>query len=277
MDTEWMRTMPKPPKVLMPNQSLTAYFGFEVRKHREGAKLSQTELADRLHWAKSTVGNLETAFRSPTVDHATDLDRFFTTDRFGWLHGLIVREELPDFFRPFARREPNATNIRMFEPLVIPGLLQIEEYARAVMAEGRAPEELEQAVAARMDRQKILDRREPPPPRLWVVLDRGVIRRQVGGPETMRKQLTHLIEAAERYNVTIQVVPESVGGYVGLEGGFSILSFDEGADIAYAGASGGGHMIEQQKDVARTGTRFELIRARALSADASVQLIREAL
>jgi transcriptional regulator with XRE-family HTH domain len=272
-----MRKMPKPPKALTPDQSLTAYFGFEVRKHREYAKLSQAELADRLHWAKSAVGNLETAFRSPTSDHAKDLDAFFATDRFGWLHGLIVREELPDFFRPFARREPDAANIRMFEPLVIPGLLQIEEYARALLATDQSPDQLEQAVAARMERQKILHRKEPTPPRLWIVIDEGVLRRQVGGVEVMRKQITHLLTMAERHDVTIQVVPSSVGEYIGLEGGFSILSFEDGADIAYAGASGGGHMIEQQKDVTRTITRFELIRSHALNVDESTRLIREAL
>jgi transcriptional regulator with XRE-family HTH domain len=269
--------MAKPPKVLKPDQSLSAYFGFELRKHRDEAGLSQPELADRLHWAKSAVGNLETAFRSPTQDHARDLDGFFSTDRFGWLYGLMIREQLPDFFRPFAAKEPEATDIRAFEPLLVPGLLQTEEYARAVMMSGQKPERLEQAVSARMERQKILDRKDPEPPRLWVVLDDGVIRRQVGGPDVMRKQLDHLLEMAQRYNVTIQLVPASVGAYPGLMGGFSILSFDEGADIAYAGAASGGYMIEQQKDVARTVTRFELIRAKAMSAQDSIMLIREAL
>ncbi|MCO5992578.1 helix-turn-helix domain-containing protein [Actinoallomurus rhizosphaericola] len=248
-----------------------------MRKHREGASLSQAELADQLHWAKSTVGNLETAFRSPTVDHAKDLDRFFTTDRFGWLHGLIVREELPDFFRPFARREPDATHIRAFEPSLVPGLLQIEEYIRALLATERDPADIEQTVAARLDRQRILHRKAPAPPRLWAVLDETVIRREVGGPEVMRKQLAHLLQMAECHNVIIQLVPMSVGAYPGLEGGFSILSFDEGADMAFAGASGGGHMIEQQKDVARAVTRFELIRSHAVSANESIRLIREAL
>jgi transcriptional regulator with XRE-family HTH domain len=200
--------MAKPPKVLKPDQSLSAYFGFELRKHRDDAGLSQPELADRLHWAKSAVGNLETAFRSPTQDHARDLDGFFSTDRFGWLYGLMIREQLPDFFRPF---------------------------------------------------------------------DEGVIRRQVGGSEVMRKQLDHLLNMAERYNVTIQIVPGSIGAYPGLEGGFSILSFDEGADVAFAEAAGGGHIIEQQKDVAATVTRFELIRAQAICVEESIGLIREAL
>jgi transcriptional regulator with XRE-family HTH domain len=269
--------MAKPPKALQPDQSLSAYFGFELRKHRDAAGLSQPELADRLHWAKSAVGNLETAFRSPTQDHARDLDGFFATDRFGWLYGLIIREQLPDFFRPFAAKESEATDIRAFEPLLVPGLLQIEEYTRAVMKAEQKPKGLEQAISARMERQKILYREEPDPPRLWVVLDEGVIRRQVGGSEVMRKQLDHLLNLAECYNVTIQIVPASIGAYPGLEGGFSILSFDEGADIAFAEAAGGGHIIEQQKDVAATVTRFELIRAQAIRVEESIGLIREAL
>lgn len=269
--------MAKPPKALTPDQSLTAYFGYELRKHREAAKLSQAELADRLHWARSTVGNLETAFRTPTSDHAKDLDRFFATDRFGWLYGLIIREELPDFFRPFARREPEASDIRMFEPLVVPGLLQTPEYARALLATDQSPEQLEKAVSARLERQKILHRQEPAPPRLWVVLDEGVLRRRIGGEEVMREQIKHLLAMAQRHDVTLQIVPSSVNEYIGLEGGFSILSFEDGADIAYAEAAGGGHMIEQQKNVARTVTRFELIRAQAVSVDESTRLIREAL
>jgi transcriptional regulator with XRE-family HTH domain len=269
--------MAKPPKVLKPDQSLSAYFGFELRKHRDEAGLSQPELADRLHWAKSAVGNLETAFRSPTQDHARDLDGFFSTDRFGWLYGLIIREQLPDFFRPFAAKEPEATDIRAFEPMLVPGLLQTEEYARAVMTSGQKPERLEQAVSARLERQRILHREEPDPPYFWVVLDETVIRRPVGGAVVMRKQLEQLLNMAERYNITIQLVPTSVGAYPGLEGGFSILSFSEGADIGYAEAAGGGHMIEQQKDVAKAVTRFELIRARAMSSEESLRRIREAL
>lgn len=269
--------MAKPPKALQPDQSLSAYFGFELRKHRDEAGLSQPELADRLHWAKSAVGNLETAFRSPTQDHARDLDGFFATDRFGWLYGLMIQEQLPDFFRPFAAKEPEATDIRAFEPLLVPGLLQTEEYARAVLAAGRKPEQLDQTVSARMERQKILHRAEPDPPRLWVVLDEGVIRRQVGGAEVMRKQLAHLLDTAQRYDVTIHLVSASIGAYLGLEGGFSILSFNEGASIAFAEASGGGHMIEQQKDVTRAVTRFELIRAEAMSAEDSMRLIQEAM
>src|SRR3954452_23242104 len=115
--------MPKPPKALNPAQSLSAYFGFELRKHREEAGPSQPELAERLHWARSAVGNLETAFRSPTQAHARDLDAHFRTDRFGLLYSLIMKEELPDFFRPFALKEPQATDIRAFEPLLVPGLL----------------------------------------------------------------------------------------------------------------------------------------------------------
>lgn len=269
--------MAKPPKILQPDQSLIAYFGYELRKHREERGLSQPGLAEQLHWAKSTVSHLETAARCPTEEHARDLDLFFGTDRFGWLYRLIMKNELPDFFRPFAAREPDASDIRAFQPLVIPGLLQTPEYARALFRTWKRPEEVEQAVAARMERQKILYREKPDPPHLWVIMDEWVIKRLVGGPEVMRKQLAHLLDIGERPNVTIQLVPVSIGEYPGLTGGISILSFEDGGDIAYSGASFGGYTIERQKDVSRLARSFELIRAEALSAKESAKLIREAM
>jgi transcriptional regulator with XRE-family HTH domain len=267
----------KPPKPLNPTASLRAYFGYEVRRHREAAGWSQEELAEALGYSRQLVGFLESADRVVQEDHAQALSRVFKTDRFLILYGLLLREELPDFFRPFAGKEPDAADIRGFEPLIVPGLLQTPAYARAILSIGQRPDWVERAVAARLERQKILFRDEPDPPRLWIVVDEAAIRRQVGGPEVMREQLGHLLDVAVRYNVEIQVVPSSVGEYAGIEGAFYILSFEEGGDVAYKEAAEGGIMIEQPKEVAKMAIRFNLIRAKALSSDESLKLIREAL
>jgi transcriptional regulator with XRE-family HTH domain len=227
----------KPPKPLNPTASLRAYFGYEVRRYREAAGWLQEQLAEALGYSRQLVGFLESADRVVQEDHAQALSRVFKTDQFLILYGLLLRDELPDFFRPFAAKEPDASDIRGFEPLIVPGLLQTPAYARALLSTAQPPDLVERAMAARMERQKILFRAEPDPPRLWVVMDEAVIRRQVGGPEVMREQLEHLLDVAARYNVEIQLVPSSAGEYAGLEGAFYILSFEEGGDIAYKAAS----------------------------------------
>lgn len=244
--------------------------------HREERGLTQEELADRLTWARPTISMLETALRSgPTEAHATALDSFFETRRFGHLYDLIRRERFPAFFRGYVDREPHATSIRTHEPLIMPGLFQSERYAATVLKAGRNPRELAEAIAARMERQGILTRAEPDPPRLWALIDETAIRRAVGGLSVMGPQLDRLLELSELYNIEIQIVPVSTQNYAGLDGAFSILSFDSSADIAYAEAARGGHLLEQQYDVSELALTFDLIRASALPTEDSLLLIKE--
>jgi transcriptional regulator with XRE-family HTH domain len=267
--------MGKQPKGLTPDHSLTDYFGWELRRHREERGLTQEELAEEILWARPTVTMLETASRGPTETHAKDLDKFFLTDRFGWLYGLIRRERFPAFFRGYVEREPEAVDIRTHEPLIMPGLFQTEAYAATVLRSGRKPTELSDAVAARMERQEILTRTEPDPPRVWALLDETVIRRTVGGASVMGPQLDRLMELNELYNVEIQIVPLSTQNYAGLDGAFALLSFDTGADIAYVEAARGGHLLEQQYDVAELALTFSLIQTSALPTEDSLLMIKE--
>ena len=142
----------------------------------------------------------------------------------GWWHDYA--DVLPSWFEAHVGLEEAATQIRCYEIQFVPGLLQTEDYARAVTLLGHAsaPErEIERRVRLRMARQAVLTRQEPL--NLWAVLDEAVLLRPMGSPEVMQAQVQHLIEAATRPNVTIQVVPFRAGGHAAAGGAFEILRF----------------------------------------------------
>jgi transcriptional regulator with XRE-family HTH domain len=144
----------------------------------------------------------------------------------GWWHDYS--DILPTWFEAYVGLEEAATGIRAYEIQFVPGLLQTEDYARAVTLLGHAnapADEIERRVKLRMARQGLLT--GPQPPHLWVVLDEAVLRRSVGRPGVMRGQLKHLLEATEWPNVTIQIVPFLAGGHAAAGGPFSILRFAE--------------------------------------------------
>jgi hypothetical protein len=174
--------------------------------------------------------------------------------------------------------EREAVSLRWFEPLLIPGLLQTEEYARAVLAAAHpaSPEdEVEGLVSARMDRQAILDQAEPP--LLWVILDEGVLTRPVGGPVVMRDQIERLVKAARRPRIVLQVVPGGVGAHAGLAGQFAIASFDGPPDVVYLDNALAGQVVERPGDVARVALLYDILKAEALSPRASIELARKAI
>lgn len=171
--------------------------------------------------------------------------------------------------------ESEATSIRAFAPIVVPGLLQTEEYARAVLQRGPIrlkAGEIETRVAARKARQAILDK--DPTPNTWFILDEAVIRRATGGPEVMRQQLLRLIEVAERSDVDLQVIPFSAGSHAGTLGPLVILGFPEGEDVVYCETYGGDLYPEV---VASYDDVLNRLAQEALSKSQSVDLIRRAV
>ena len=156
---------------------------------------------------------------------------------------------------------------------MVPGLLQTAEYARAILAAGpdTMEDELEQMVAARLERQAILDR--PRPPVLLVVLDEAVLHRGIGPPKIMHEQMLHLADLSGRHRITIQVVPARVGAHAGLLGGFAIASADSAPDIVYLETSADGQVAEKPRVVAQVTRRFDTLRAVALPKDDSRDLI----
>ncbi|HLQ57743.1 MAG TPA: helix-turn-helix transcriptional regulator [Streptosporangiaceae bacterium] len=144
----------------------------------------------------------------------------------GWWHDYS--DILPSWFEAYVGLEEAATRIRSYEIQFVPGLLQTEDYARAVtlLGHAKAPaKEIERRVSLRRARQALL--KGPRPPHLWVVLDEAVLRRPVGGRQVMREQLEYLIECAAMPNVTLQLIPFQAGGHAAAGGPFSILRFAE--------------------------------------------------
>jgi Domain of unknown function (DUF5753) len=167
-------------------------------------------------------------------------------------------------------------SIRQWEPVVVPGLLQTEEYARALITAwqpGDGADLVEQQVAARMNRQGLFQRESPP--LLWAVIGETVLTCPVGGPQVLRGQLARLLEAARLPKVIIQVVPLAAGAHPGLEGPLEIIARADTADSCYLEVQGIGQIIDRSEDVARYSLIFDMLRAIALSPEASRELIAE--
>jgi transcriptional regulator with XRE-family HTH domain len=268
--------MGRRPRKLDPTASAAALFGAKVRKHREANGWTQEQLGEKVFCTGDLISKIELALRAPSQDMAADFDRLFGTgEYFQELWHLVNKETLPDWFRPYPDLEAEAGTVRTFGLALIHGLLQTEDYAREIFRTGQTPEKLDQRLAARMKRQEILARGTPP--RLWVVLDEKALRADVGGPEVMKGQLAHLIDLAQRPNITIQIVPDGRGAYLGLNGPITILGFDEGPDVAYFDNQAGGQLVEEAAAVEKCEVRFELIRASALSQEESLELLKTSL
>jgi transcriptional regulator with XRE-family HTH domain len=262
------------PRDLDPGASVLAFFGAELRRCRLAADLSQEQLGQQVSYSAALVGLIENAKRVPSRDFAERCDDALATGgALARLWPLVSRETLPGWFRPWIEIEREATSLRSFEPLIIPGLLQTPEYARTLLSAQPAVTEdgLEQLAATRMDRQLILSREDPP--QLWCLLDEGALHRRVGGAKAMHDQLLHLAEIAQRPKVTVQVVPFEVGAHAGLLGAFVIASFDGAGDIVYLETAASGQVTETPSVVAEITLTYDTLRSEALPRTASRELI----
>jgi transcriptional regulator with XRE-family HTH domain len=260
-----------------PDRSALAVFADELRAQRDLAGLSRDELAGRLNYSASLVSMIESGHRSPSRDFAGRCDEAFgTPGTFARLEKRLRDVPFSSGFRPFQPYESEAASLRLFEHTLVPGLLQTEAYARAVLEThpNTAREVVEERVAARVARQVILDREEPAPPMLWVLLDENVLTREVGGPKVMHDQLVHLAEAARRPNVTVQVIP-GVGAHPGLLGAFAIAEVTGLPAIVYLETAHEGQTLEDPDVGARMSVRFDALRTEALTGRASLSLIEK--
>lgn len=202
---------------------------------------------------------------------AKDLDSALCSDgHFARLHPLVVRHAYPSWFLPYVELEREATSMRVFEAQIIPGLLQTEAYARSMLHAVRA-DNLDDLVAARLTRQGVGERENPP--RMWFVMDEHVLLRHIGGRDVMRAQLARLIEVGEQPRNVIQVVPRTVPAHAGLAGPFTLLGFEEGPDVLYVDGFGQGRLGLDTSEVADASRSYDLLRAVALSPEASADLI----
>ena len=193
----------------------------------------------------------------------------------GWWHSYD--DVLPSWFKVAVGLEESATLIRAYQPQVVPGLLQTEGYARAVTAASfpAAPaDDTERRVALRLARQQLFQRAEPP--RYWVVMDETVLRRQVGGPDVMREQIAHLINAARQPGITIQVIPFTAGWHPALYGMFNIYRFPDGQlpDIVYSEALTGAWYLNKPEETAQYAQALDTMCAQAASPEQSLTIFR---
>jgi transcriptional regulator with XRE-family HTH domain len=221
---------------------LRILLGAQLRRLREAKRITLEDAGKRIRASHSKISRLETGRVGFKDRDITDLLTLYgVTDEEeretlrslarranapGWWHDY--NDVLPHWFEAYVGLEEVAIQIREYEVQFVPGLLQTEDYARAVMLLGHdaaSAREIERRVRLRMQRQALLDRDEPPS--FWAVIDEAVLRRPTGSPATMRGQLKHLADMAHRPNVTIQVIPFLVGGHSAAGGPFSILRFAE--------------------------------------------------
>jgi transcriptional regulator with XRE-family HTH domain len=250
-------------------------FAEQLRAMREHAGMSRDDLGKAIGYTGSTIANIETMYRAPTPDQAARLD-----DALG-LPGIFTRIEerlhgvpFSAGFRPFQPYEAEAVALRLFEHSLIPGLLQTEEYARAVLEThpNTTEDEVNERVTARLARQAILSRDDPPAPVVWALLDEHVLRRTVGDPKVMHNALSHLADVGRRPNVTVQVMSD-VGGHAGLLGAFAIAELSTGNSIVYLETAADGQTVEVPETVRQIELRFDALRTEALTGRASLSLI----
>lgn len=251
-------------------------FGGTVQRYRLAAGISRREVAERTQCTEEMVERIENAVRIPSRGFALEADRLLGAD--GALAALwpsLVKSACPDWFWPVIELEQQASFVQEFETVAIPGLLQTQAYARAVFTTAHPTASalrIEQLVAARMDRQRLLDRCDPP--RIMIALDEAVLRRRVGGSRTMSEQLGHLMAVTELPEVHLQVIPFSVREHPGGMTPFRIMGFREGPDVLYGESFIGGQVTNDAHQLRQHQLAFNLIQAHALSPHDSRVLIR---
>jgi transcriptional regulator with XRE-family HTH domain len=264
---------------LYPSDSPTALFGFELRRHRKAKGWSQVRLSEKIPYSVGTISMIETAQRSPSEEFAGYCDEALEAEgALLRLWPMVNHASAPAWFRPWLDVEATAEAIRSWEPLVVPGLLQTEDYARAVLSGdvGATSEQIEMQVIARMERQAILTR--PTPPLLWFVIDEAVLHRPIGSPAVMSAQLARLLEAGQAPRITIQILPLNAYSTTGLAGGFAIAQAPGVFDTAYVESAGiMSRVTERPEDISVLTYRYEGIRSDALPQRESLELIKETL
>jgi transcriptional regulator with XRE-family HTH domain len=262
-----------------PETNPAAFLGGELRRARVAAGFSsQDALAARLGFDRTVVAKAETGERPPTDDvlaawcAACRLD----DELFGRLVVLARRADgpVPTWFEDWLRAEGEAHTLRFWQPLIVPGLFQTAEYARALfLAAGADDTKASELVAVRLERQSILDR--PDPPHVVTLLGESVLHRLIGSPAIMSDQLSHLGGMADRANVQVQIVPSARGANAGLSGGFALASCDGAPDVLRMEAVE--DVTEERRSLVRHATLiFDLVRGDALPREESRMLILEA-
>ncbi|MFE5814238.1 helix-turn-helix domain-containing protein [Streptomyces sp. NPDC056479] len=267
--------------------------GKRLQELRETAGLGREEAARILRVAAATIRRMETAevalkipyvqvlletYGVPEDEAAAFVSLAEEANQPGWWQRF--HDVLPDWFSLYVSLEGAAGIMRSYEPHFVPGLLQTEEYARAVMRAGTigqtGPETIERHVSLRMERQRLLER--PDPPHLWVIMDETVLRRPVsGGGRVMRDQVDKLLEYAERDRVTLQIAEFASGPHPGTYAPFTLFRFTEPElpDMVYTEYLSGALYLDSRKEVAAHLEVLDHMSTAAASAGRTKKILRE--
>ncbi|SCE82307.1 Helix-turn-helix domain-containing protein [Micromonospora haikouensis] len=246
----------------------------EIRRARGAAGMTQEAFGRGAGFSASHVSAVESGARALTMDFIRGADRALSTG--GLFERLVTKLGAPSWFLPWLDAERSATQLRYFEPNLIPGILQTEVYARAVLRldPKLTDDEVDRRVAARIQRQAILSREAPP--QVVVVMDEGAVRRAGEGSEKlMGEQLQHLVACAERPNISVHVVPADVGLHAGLSGPLSLAHLLDGSWVGHLESQLGGDVVNRPADLDTLFERWEGVRNEALSRRQSLDLIKE--
>ncbi|MEF9883512.1 helix-turn-helix domain-containing protein [Streptomyces sp. P9-A4] len=264
--------------------------GQELRRLREAKNMTAEQVAERLLVSQSKISRLENGRRSISQRDVRDLCGVYEVEdermvdslmqmakdsrQQGWWHAF---GDIP--YSVYIGLETDAESLRMYEPQIIPGLLQTRAYAEAVIS-GALPEstpaEIEKRVTVRTRRQERI-RDEERPLRLWAVIDEGALHRTVGNRQLMVEQLEHLIEQSQLPHVTVQVLPFDMGAHPGISGQYSILEFPDTSDssVVYIEGVTSDLYLEKTQDVGKYSVMYEHLRAQALNAEQTREFIAE--
>ncbi|ONK14058.1 helix-turn-helix transcriptional regulator [Streptomyces sp. MP131-18] len=254
-------------------------FGFEVRAVRLGRKLTQKHLARGSGYSEAYVSRVEKGQLVPSERFARGCDVVFGTHGvFERLRRRLEESDHPLWFVPYVQVEEKAERILNFSPSLVTGLLQTEDYARAIFraAHPRAAEDvIEGKVAARLRRREVFKREDPPA--LWVILHEAALRTAIGGPAVMAAQLEQLLRAMEQPHVDIQVLPFASGAPDGQMRPFTLLGMPDAATLLYSDGPRGGRVYDAAAMVSPAAEIYDRLRAHASSPDDSAAFVKSLL
>lgn len=261
------------------NENDREMFADELKAARAQKSWSVAEVADKIGFSPSTIKNIESGQRAPTPQQAERLDRAFGTP------GTFARTErrmrgvpFSAGFRPFTPHEQGARAIKTYQHSLVPGQFQTEDYAFSILSTFPEIEDddLKEQLAGRIERQKILYREDPPPPRFWALLDEHVLYRNVGGPAVMHTQMQRLLELAQMPRNHVYIIPDEKE-HCGLTGAFVIAETGDPVDVVFFETIPGGHIVEAPGMAEFMSLTFDTLRMEALTESASLAKIEEAV
>ncbi|MCP3819589.1 helix-turn-helix transcriptional regulator [Streptomyces sp. A3M-1-3] len=250
-------------------------YGEWFRAQREAAGLTQQELAEAAIMTRSHIAHIEAGRRTPSKEDARRLDRALNTGNV--LSSFLPQEDgtIADYFEPARQLEQQATMIREFAPAFVPGILQTERYARAVLGTTfppRSDEERDRHVVTRLERAKILA--DQVMPVVWALLDEMVLRRPVGSGEIMAEQIMHIVHLVESKRVRVHVLPLGLGAHPLMQSMLTLMWFEDQPPAAYSEGLSIGKLHDSPALVQRLQSAYDLALGDALPLQESLALMR---